>query len=312
MSTDMFRAEAVAHHVNGTEEGDILRYDNTWTRLSYALLVVACLSAFAFLSLFTIDEWATGRCVVRIEGREVITATVPGTVISIEVKPGALVEEGAMLVKMSAAEETAELERAIKDFDLALVRMLRDPNDAETKVTLGSLRARRDQAKNALDARVIKARVAGFVTDIRTRPGQLVKPGEIIVSLSPKSATQASILAMVPADYRPLLELGQKMRFELDGFRYEYADLKVEEVSAEAIGPTEVARFLGDEKVGTVASSAELGAKVLVSAKLAKATFTSEGQPFEYFDGLTGTAEIRVRRETLLVMLIPALRAFMK
>lgn len=309
MNADMFRPEAVAHHVNGAEDGDILRYDHTWTRLAYGILVAACLAAFAFLSLFSVDEWATGRCVVRIDGRRILTATLPATVESIEVKPGAYVDEGMVLVRMSSLDEAAELARATKEFELQLVRMLRDPNDGEAKANLTALRQRRDQAKNEFDARTIKAPVAGHVTDVRARVGQRFNPGEVIAAIAPKAATQASILAMIPADYRPMLEVGQKMRFELDGFRYEYADLEVEEVSAEAIGPAEVARFLGDEKAGTV--TAEVGAKVLVTAKLPNATFTSEGQPFGYFDGLTGTAEIRVRRETLLVMLVPALRAFL-
>ncbi len=96
---------------------------------------------------------------------------------------------------------------------------------------------------------------------------------------------------------------------KLDGFRYIYADLKVEEISAEAVGPTEVMRMLGQEKADSVAQ--DRGAKVLVSAKLPSSTFTSEGQAFGYFDGLTGTAEIRVRREPILVLLIPALRALL-
>jgi membrane fusion protein (multidrug efflux system) len=311
VNADMFRQEAVAHHVHGTEDGDILRYDHTWTRIAYVLLVVACLAAFAFLSLFSVNEWATGKCVVRIDGRRILTATAPATVESIEEKPGAYVEADAVLVQMHNVDEGNELARATKEFELQLVRILRDPNDLEAKANLTALRARRDQAKNEYDARTIKAPIAGFVTDIRARIGQRVNPGEVIASLTPKEATQASVLAMIPADYRPMLEVGQTMRFELDGFRYEYADLKVEEVSAEGIGPAEVARFLGEEKAGTVPSTSEPGAKVLVSAKLAKSTFTSEGEPFEYFDGLTGNAEIRVRRETLLVTLVPALRAFM-
>ena len=50
------------------------------------------------------------------------------------------------------------------------------------------------------------------------------------------------------------------------------------------------------------------GGKVLVTAKLPTASFVSEGRPYGYFDGLTGTAEIRVRREPIIVTLIPALR----
>lgn len=306
---NMFRAEAVAHHVNGTEDGDILRYDHTWTKLAYSLLVAACLASFAFLSVFSVDEWASGQCVVRIDGRRILTSTIPVTVESIEVKPGSYVEEGAVLVRMHNNEEVAELTRATKEYEAQLVRMMRDPTDGEAKSNLTALRQRRDQAKNEVEARTIKAPISGTVSDVRVRVGQHLNPGEVIASLAPKGATQASIVAMVPADYRPMLEVGQTMRFELDGFKYEYADLQVSEISAEAIGPEEVQRFLGQERANSVAMTG--GAKVLVQAKLPASSFKSEGEQFGYFDGLTGNAEIRVRRETLLVMLVPALRTFM-
>jgi membrane fusion protein (multidrug efflux system) len=103
-----------------------------------------------------------------------------------------------------------------------------------------------------------------------------------------------------------MLHRGLSMRFELDGFKFEYRDLEVEEVSAEAVGTKEMQRFLGDERSDAVLLDA--GAKVLVTARLPTSSFRSEGQPYDYFDGLTGNAEIRVRREPILVMLIPALR----
>ncbi|MBK6694855.1 MAG: HlyD family efflux transporter periplasmic adaptor subunit [Myxococcales bacterium] len=307
---DMFRAEAVAHHVQGVQEGDILRYDHTWTRHAYTLVVIACLVGFAFISIFSVDEWATGTCVVRIDGRQVLTAKNPATVDTVEGRTGQAVEPGQVIVMMNAQEEAKEYASATKEFELALVRMMRDPNDGEAKANLTSLRARRESSKTVFDARRIVSPISGTITDVRVRPGQRVNPGDVLATVAPKSGgSQASITAIVPADYRPMLEPGQKMRFELDGFRYIYADLKVEEISAEAVGPTEVMRMLGQEKADSVAQ--DRGAKVLVSAKLPSSTFTSEGQAFGYFDGLTGTAEIRVRREPILVLLIPALRALL-
>jgi hypothetical protein len=114
------------------------------------------------------------------------------------------------------------------------------------------------------------------------------------------------VVAMIPADYRPTLESGQKMRFELNGFAYVYTDLEVDEVSSSTIGPAEVQRLLGQDKAGTVAP--DQTAKVLVTAKLPAPTFTMEGQQFSYSDGLIGNAQVRVRREPILVLLIPALR----
>jgi membrane fusion protein (multidrug efflux system) len=305
----MFRAEAVQHHVQGVQEGDILRYDYTWTKLAYPLVVVACLVGFAFISVFGVDEWAMGPAVVRLEGRRSVTATVPSTVETIDVKPGQWVEINAIVAQMYRVDEEKEFASAQKEFDLALVRVLRDPNDQEAKVQLSSLRARRDGAKTVLDSRTMRAPIAGNVVDIRAQVGGRLNPGDAVLTIAPKGELQATVIAMVPADYGPMLTVGQSMRFELKGFDYVYTDLDVDEVSTGAIGPQEVQRILGQDKAGTVAP--EQGAKVLVSGKLPAANFNMEGQSFSYSDGLIGNAQIRVRREPILVLLIPALRSLL-
>jgi membrane fusion protein (multidrug efflux system) len=154
--------------------------------------------------------------------------------------------------------------------------------------------------------KTVRADITGYVSDVRVRSGQRVTPGDVLLAVAPAGEAQASLTAMVSAEYRPMLRSGLTMRFELDGFRYEYSDLDLVDVSAEAVGPVEVQRFLGQEHVEAVALTP--GAKVLVTARLPAATFSSEGQPYGYFDGLTGTAEIRVRNEPILVTLVPALR----
>jgi len=305
----IFRPEAIEHHAGGEEGGDVLRFDRAWPRVVYKILIAAAVCAFLFISLFNVDEYATGPAVVRVDGRRMITATTPATVEGVEVKPGQLVDVGTVLVRMYNTDENNELIRATREFDLQLVRMLRDPNDVAVKQSLATLRAQRDQAKNVVEARTIKAEVQGYVSDVRVRPGQHVNAGEVLLAVAPKGSAQVSLVSMVPADYRPMLKNGLKMRFELDGFRYEYSDLVVTDVSAEAVGPTEVQRFLGQERADAVIL--DPGAKVLVTASLPAATFTSEGTPYGYFDGLTGTAEIRVRSEPILVTLVPALRQFL-
>jgi membrane fusion protein (multidrug efflux system) len=207
---------------------------------------------------------------------------------------------------MYNVDETDELVRAERDFDLGLLRMLRDPQDQASKESLAALRAKRDQARNVVDSRIVRTQVAGYVSDVRVAPGQHVNPGDVLAAVAPPGEAKVSVIAMVPATYRPMLRAGAMMRLELDGFRYEYTDLAVDQVEAEAVGPAEMQRFLGPERADAV--HLDPGAKVLVSAKLPTPTFTSDGQSYGYFDGLTGNAEVRVRREPILVMLVPALR----
>jgi biotin carboxyl carrier protein len=306
----IFRKEALAAHAGGKEEGSVLRFDPLWVRVAYRLVGVAALAGAVFSVAFHVDEWAQGPAVVRVDGRRMITATTAGPVESVEVKPGQRVEANAVLMRLVTIDEAAELERAQREFDLQLVRMLVDPNDGVAKSTLASLRARREAAHNAVDSKTIRAPFGGIVSDVRVHAGQHVMPGEVLCSVVPVESAQVSLVAMVPADYRPMLKTGLSMRFELDGFRYEYSDVPVEEVSAEAVGSQEVMRFLGQERADAV--RLDQGGKVFVTGHLPASTFTSEGQPYAYFDGLTGTAEVRVRREPLIVTLIPSLRKVLR
>ena len=309
MNQSLFRAEAIEHHAGAEQEGDVLRFERWWTRVIYRILIAAAFVGFLFISLFNVDEYATGPAVVRVDGRRMITATTPATVEGVEVRPGQFVDVGTVLVRMYNTDEANELARATREVDLQLVRMLRDPNDVAVKTSLATLRAQRDQAKNTVDSRTVRAEVPGYVSDVRVQNGQHVNAGEVLLAVAPKGSAQVSLVSMVPADYRPMLKDGLKMRFELDGFKYEYSDLVVTDVSAEAVGPTEVMRFLGQERSDAV--QLDPGAKVLVTARLPAATFTSEGQPYGYFDGLTGVAEVRVRSEPILVTLVPALRQWL-
>jgi membrane fusion protein (multidrug efflux system) len=302
----VFQREALEHHARGNVEGSLLHVDPRWLTIAVRLIAVAAFVGIVFSLLFTVDEYAGGPAVVRIDGRRVVSSTIAGPVESLEVQAGQRVEVGDVLIRMRATEETAELTRASSEYDLQLVRYLVDPHDTTAKQDVSTLRARRDAAKNALETKIVRATIAGTVSDVRVKAGQPVASGEVLCAIVPPDATQLSVVALVPAEYRPMMTPGLDMRFELDGFRYEYADVRVEEVSTEAVGPAEVNRLLGTDRDGSL--KLDPGGKVFVTGKLSAQTFTSEGERYRYYDGLSGTAQVRVRREPILVALVPALR----
>ena len=266
---------------------------------------VATVAALVFACLFSVHEYASGPAVVRVDGRRTVTATIPATVEQVLVQPGEHVKAGTLLVNMHDTEEAAELRRVSTEFELELVRLLRDPTDVVAKQTLAGLRSKRDQARNIRAEREIRAPIDGTVGDIRVRAGQRLNPGDTILAVAPKDA-RVVVVAAVSGDYRPMLAKGLPVRFSLDGFHYEYRDLEVEEVSEEVIGPLEVKRYLGQELSDALEMQA--GPKVLVTARVDTSTFTSDGVPYGYYDGLTGLAEVRVRRQPILTMLVPALK----
>jgi membrane fusion protein (multidrug efflux system) len=300
----IFREEALRHHEGHREEGDVLRISPAWTRWTYWVLLALVLAAGLYSFFGTLPEYASGPAVVKVEGRSDMTVEAPGIVASVEVRTGQRVEAGQPLVSFLSREETAALERIQRELELQLVRVLREPSDEAARQALTSLRAELELAQARQQARTLRAPHAGVVSALRVRPGQYVNPGESVVSLVGEDV-QASLVALLPGGYRPLLEPGRTLRVELNGFPHEYQTFTIESVGDQIVGPGEVRRFLGADIADALSLS---GPMVLVRARSSSPGFTSQGRTFNYFDGMLAEANARVRSDRILVTLIPGLK----
>jgi membrane fusion protein (multidrug efflux system) len=305
MTNGIFRKEALQQREGQRREGRLLRITPAWTEWAYwsVLGAVGCALLYCFVG--RIGEYAAGPIVVRVEGRTDLTATSEEVVSTVEAQPGQHVAEGQILVRFYGAQEAGELARLDREFELQLSKLLREPSDQAARQALTTLRAQRDLAEARLAERALKAPRAGVVSDVRIRPGQKLSPGEIVLSLVGEDARFA-VVAMLPGHYRPLLRAGMPLRLELDGFRYRYQDVVMEEVGDEVVGPAEVRRYLGQEVADAISLD---GPVILVRASLPGAAFEADGRAYNYFNGMHGNAEVRVRTKSILVSLIPALEA---
>lgn len=279
-----------------------------WTRWSYWLLVAVFVAALAYGAVGRLHEYASGPAVVWVAGRVHVTAPTSGTVHELDVRPGQRVEAGQLLARFYAAPELAELERVRHEFELHLVKTLRDPSDREARQALIALRAQKDLATARLEQLSIRAPEAGAVGDVRIRPGQRLSAGDIVVTLL-GDERHCSIVAMLPAHYRPQLTPGMSLRFEVTGYRYAYQEMTIASVGTQIIGPTEVKRYLGQEIDDTLKLE---GPVVLVEATPASPTFEVDGQKFDFYHGMNGVAEARVRTESILVSVWPGLRVVLE
>jgi biotin carboxyl carrier protein len=304
----MFRVQAVKHAETGRGEGELIRLSPTWTRWSYWILVAAFAIGILYTTFGTLYEYASGPAVVWVTGRINITATVAGTVSSVDVEPGQRVDEGALLVRFHSAREAAELDRIQREFDLQLAKFLRDPSDEAARQTLTALRTQKDLAATRVEQLSVRAPQAGVIGDVRIRSGQLLDAGDIVVTLAGEE-TRYSIVAMLPAQYRPQLKPGMRLRFEVAGYRYAYQEMSVTKVSAQIIGPNEVKRYLGQEIGDTVKVD---GPVVLIEARPPAPTFEVDGRTFDFYHGMNGVAEAKVRSESILLALIPSLRVVLE
>ena len=304
----IYRQEALDHHNSPHEEGDVLHIAPEWAQWLYWLLVAVLGMGLLYCCLGTVDEYAAGPAVVQFEGRVELTSQVAGLVSAVEVRPGQRVSAGQKLITLISEEETASVERLRNEFELQLVRYLREPSDNAARQALTSLRAERELAEARLETRVLRAPRDGVIMDVRVKPSQYLSPGVGMLSLVPHDVSPV-LMAFLPGSYRPYLRKGTPLRLELDGFRYEYQELLIEQVDEQIIGPAEVGRQLGPGLAGAFELK---GSFVLVRARLPADRFTSKEQVYNYFDGMPARAEARVRSESILMTLIPGLKGLFR
>ena len=262
-------------------------------------------SGSAYAIVGTVDEYASGVGIVRVQGRRELTARLTGTVSAVEAQPGQRVRSGQVLARFHGDE--AELERLSREYDLQLVKVLDDPTDQAARARLTEIRSAREQARSQVDERLIKAPVDGVVSDVRIQPGKLIEAGMTVLSLVPDDA-RFEIIAVLPGNYRPRLKPGMPLRLQMLGYAYSYSEVLIDTIGDQVVGPAEIRRFLPTELADTLAIQ---GPVVLVTATLASPTFEAEGKTYEYFDGMQGVAEARIQSKSILVTLLPGLEAML-
>jgi membrane fusion protein (multidrug efflux system) len=300
----LFRGEAVEHRGEDALEGDVLRLTPRWVSTVYVVLVLSAAFAILVAIFLRVDEFATGPAVIRLRGRTELTSHVAGTIAKILVVPGQAIKAGDRLVEFHSEEEQATLERTKREYEVLMLKVLRDQSDQATKHDLATLAAQLRQAEARLADRTVIAGSAGTASDLRIREGQSLVAGDRLLTVASPQAG-GRVIALVPANYRPMVKPGMRMRVELRGFAYEYQNLTVEEVGNEAVGPAEIRRYLGQDLADTVTVD---GPVVLVQASTTGPTFTSNGKVYSFIDGLAGVANVRVRSLPIAIALVPSLR----
>jgi biotin carboxyl carrier protein len=304
----IFRAEALDELLQGQIRGDVLRLSPDWIRWAYWILVAAVIATVVFAAIGRIREYAPGPAVIRFAGRIDLTATSPGTVVSIEVSAGERVERGQLLVRFFGADEVHTLERIKSELDMELVRSLSDPNDETARKSLARLTAEKGLAEARLDDRSLRAPRAGTVSEIRIRPGQLLQAGDLAVTLL-DDETPPSLVAVLPGRFRPQLHPGALVRFAPDGYAFSYQTLALGTVGEQILGPNEVRRYLGPELADAIRID---GPSVIVTAPLPNDRFSAEGKAYRYKHGLPGRVWVRVRARTILAAFVPTLAGLLE
>jgi hypothetical protein len=304
----LFRREALERYQSLDEAHDPLRLSPSWTRWTYWTLLAALAGAVLFAAIGEIKEYASGAAVVWMGTRDDVTADSGGTVIAVEALPGQRVRPGQVLVRLREAQEAAELARLDQEFELQLLNRLRDPSDPGPEQALIGLRTQRQLASERLGERTLRAPSAGWASDVRVRPGQYLTAGQQVLSIV-RDQDRPTVVVLLPGEYRPQVRRGMPIRLEISGYRYAYQSLTVDSVGEEVVGPGEARRYLGAE----IGDALQLtGPVVILKARLPRPTFEAEGHTYRFHNGMHGNAEVEVRREKILIALVPGLRALLR
>jgi multidrug efflux pump subunit AcrA (membrane-fusion protein) len=299
----LFRAEAIAA-AEPQRWGEVVRVSPTWLPIAYWVLVALLAGSAMFMTFGTIATYSTGMAVIRSTARTSITVSTAGNIQAVLVQPGDRIEAGAVIARLDDADQRAGVDRLTKEFETQLRNHMLDPNDVAADSSLRALRLQLDQARSALDERLIRARTGGTISDLRVQPGQHVEPGQVAASIIEGSGG-LEVIALLPGEDRPQLSAGMQLRLELTGYRYAYQLLTIDSVSSEVIAASEARRILGPDVAEGLAIG---GSVVVVRGRLTSNEFEADDQVYRYHDGMTGKAEVRLRSERIVFAVIPGLR----
>ena len=221
-------------------------------------------------------------------------------------QPGQRVAEGQPLVQFFMEQEHAERERLQKEFDLQLLKLLRDPSDSSARQSLSALRAQRELAATRLAA-AAGARAARRRRQRRAHPARAA-PRPSASSSSPSSATTRtlSMVALLPGRYRPMLHAGHAA-----ALRAGRLSLRVSRAA-----PSTPSATRSSDRPKRSATSAPVSPTASPSTSRScwfapscrRDASSPSGESYHYFDGLHARAEARVRSEPIVLTVLPALK----
>lgn len=304
--TDLYRRPAIEAWLRqGDAPSDPLMLPPVWSRLAFWLVLSIAGAAIALLLFAEVNQYAAGPALVSAGRRYDLLSPTSGIVSSVEVRPGKPVAAGQVLLRFDDSQQRDELARLDREFELQLIRGLQDPADAGAEAALIALGVPRELARAKVDERVVVAVQAGTVADVNVRPGQYVGPGELLATLTADDA-MPTVLVVLPASYSPRLRPGMPVELRMEGYQHSYQTAEVEAVGNQAVGPSEIKRFLGPQLADTLPLS---GSSVILRARLPGLTFRSGREVYRYHSGMRGQASVRLSSERLVLTVFPWLKA---
>ncbi len=127
--------------------------------------------------------------------------------------------------------------------------------------------------------------------------------GPAVIRAHATPAVGYDLIAFLPNSYAGQVHPGMAMCLKVSGESSRNCNVPISRVGPEVLDPTEAARYMGRDDAADFSVS---GRVIIVRGSLPGADTGSAPSP--YHDGMTGEAEVSVRSESAIVVLIPGLR----
>lgn len=263
----LFRKEALEYEDHGKNEGNLLWGIPLWLTWSHLLIVAFLTLSIGYVLLAKVQQVASGPAVIRVVDKTAVPALSSGVVARLLVSSGDRVIEGQLLATLQSSPG-----------DSLLARMREE----------------------------VRAPVDGVVNSINIRAGQQVHSGDQVLSLSAEG-TRNEVLVLLPGSYAPQIHKGMPLVLKINGYPQSRERLTILDVAPDIIGPDDAERYVGKEIAQTLSLS---GPIVMVRTALPLDTFESfdvANERFRYRDGMLAQAEVSVRKQPLIIALVPGL-----
>jgi multidrug efflux pump subunit AcrA (membrane-fusion protein) len=299
----LFRNEVVVARRQPRQWGELVRVLPAWLPWTYRLLVGLAIGTLVYSIVGRVDVYSAGPAVVQLHDRTEVTTPRSGSLATVYVQPGDVVERGEVVARFEDDVARGDLERIERGWAAQLRRRMFEPTDTAAREEVARLWQQLADARAAVSEHEVRAPFDGTISDLRIRSGQFMNAGDVLMSIS-RNEESRRVVALLPGRDRPRLSAGMTMRLEFPGYPRNFQYLVVDSIGDEVIGPAEARRFLGP----AVSDALQLsGSLVVVHARLAQSQFEAEGDSFRFHDGMNATAEVRVRSKAIIEVLIPGL-----
>jgi hypothetical protein len=154
------------------------------------------------------------------------------------------------------------------------------------------------------DVEDLLAPVNGIVTNVRARPGLQIGPEDTVASiLDDKQGFE--LIYVLPAQYVPQIRMGMMIRFHGEGLPGSRYEVQVPQMGVEILRPPQTTGYVGPYSDETTTI---YGPVVIVRSALLPEHAPDRKQYSDNIEGLSGTAEIALRHERMMLKLLPGLQ----